>query len=244
MLTYGLIGKNISYSFSQAYFTQKFNDLHLDKHQYLNFDLQDVKLLKSVLKKYKNIKGLNVTIPYKQAILPYLDSITDDAKQIGAVNTIKITDDKLIGYNTDAYGFEMSLKSVCNETGGLALILGSGGASKAVNYVLSKLGFEVIFVSRTLKNKQTITYKDLTKKVIEKTKLIINCTPLGTYPKVDTLPNIPYQYLHKNQILFDLVYNPPQTQFLTRGLAKGTLIKNGYDMLVFQAEKSWKIWNS
>lgn len=242
--TYGLLGKNISYSFSKKYFTQKFKDLKLDNCQYLNFDLQNINQLSEVLEKQKNLKGFNITIPYKQVIFPFLDSLSDEAKSIGAVNTVKVENGKLIGYNTDVFGFEESLLSVCDEKGGLALILGTGGASMAVNYVLLKRGFKVIFVSRKPKNNSEISYDDLTEDLIAKTKLIVNCTPLGTHPYTETFPDIPYQYLHKNQVLFDLVYNPPQTTFLSKGLEKGTIIKNGYDMLVFQAEKSWEIWHS
>ncbi|MCF6213139.1 MAG: shikimate dehydrogenase [Flavobacteriaceae bacterium] len=241
---YGLLGKNISYSFSKTYFTQKFKDLHLENCSYLNFDLQEINQLQAVLNKNKNLKGLNVTIPYKQDIIPYLDSISDEAKHVGAVNTVKIVEGKLAGYNTDIFGFETSLKLVCNETNGLALILGTGGASKAVHFVLQKLGYDVIFISRKAKGNNILSYANLTKDSITSAKLIVNCTPLGTFPKVDEFPNIPYQFLHRNQLLFDLVYNPPLTQFLIKGQKKGTLIKNGYDMLTFQAEKSWALWNS
>lgn len=242
--TYGLLGKNISYSFSKKYFTQKFKDLKLDNYQYLNFDLKDINQLSDVIKSQKNLKGFNITIPYKKAIFPYLDSLSDEAKSISAVNTVKIENGKLIGYNTDAFGFEKSLLSVCDEKEGLALILGTGGASMAVNYVLLKRGFKVVFVSRKPKNNSEISYDNLTEDLIGKAKLIVNCTPLGTHPNTDSFPDIPYQYLHKNQVLFDLVYNPPQSTFLSKGLEKGTGIKNGYDMLVFQAEKSWEIWHS
>jgi len=242
--TYGLLGKNISYSFSKKYFTKKFKDLKLNNYQYLNFDLQDINQLPEILKRQKSLKGFNITIPYKKAILPFLDSLSDEAKSIGAVNTVKIENGKLIGYNTDVFGFEKSLLSVCEEKNGLALILGTGGASMAVNYVLLKRGFKVVYVSRNPKNTSEISYDNLTEDLIGKAKLIVNCTPLGTHPNTDSFPDIPYQYLHKNQVLFDLVYNPSQTIFLSKGLERGTVIKNGYDMLVFQAEKSWEIWHS
>jgi shikimate dehydrogenase len=242
--TYGLLGKNISYSFSKKYFTQKFKDLKRDNCQYLNFDLQDINQLPKLLKKQKNLKGFNITIPYKKAIFPFLERLSDEAKAIGAVNTVKIENGKLIGFNTDAFGFEKSLLSVCDEKGGLALILGTGGASMAVNYVLLKRGFKVVFVSRKPKNNSEISYDNLTEELMSKAKLIVNCTPLGTHPKTESSPDIPYQYLHKNQVLFDLVYNPSQTIFLSKGLERGAHIKNGYDMLVFQAEKSWEIWHS
>lgn len=243
-MTYGLIGKNISYSFSKAYFTQKFKDLNLENCQYLNFDLDDISSFKALFNLHKNISGLNVTIPYKQEIMPFLDGLSEEAQQIGAVNTIKIENGKLIGYNTDAYGFEQSLKSVITKTDEKALILGWGGASKAVKFVLLKLGFEVTIVSRNNTNDEFLTYKQLTKELIEQTKLIVNCTPLGTFPRVDNCPDIPYQYLNKSHVLFDLIYNPAETKFLQSGKECGAKIKNGADMLKFQAEKAWEIWNA
>ncbi len=241
---YGLIGKNISYSFSKTYFTQKFKDLNLDNYQYLNFDLKDISEFRNLLKLHKNIKGFNITIPYKQDIMPFLDGLSEEAQKIGAVNTIKIENGKLIGYNTDAYGFEQTLKLVITKTDEKALILGWGGASKAVKFVLTKLGFDVVVVSRTPTNEAFITYNQLTKSLIEQTKLIVNCTPLGTFPRIDDCPDIPYQYLNNTHILFDLIYNPPETKFLQYGKKCGSKIKNGFDMLKFQAEKSWKIWNA
>jgi len=243
-LTYGLIGKNISYSFSKKYFLGKFKELNKNDCEYLNFDLHEISELKKIFKFHKKIKGLNVTIPYKQEIIPFLDDISAEAKKIGAVNTIKIKNDKLIGFNTDVYGFEKSLTSIIKPSKELAIILGWGGASKAVKHVLDKFGFKVIIISRKPNNNQALAYHQLSKELIKETKLIVNCTPLGTFPKVNDCPKIPYQFLNKQHTLFDLIYNPPITKFLENGLEKGAKIKNGADMLKFQAEKSWEIWNS
>ena len=242
-LTYGLIGKNISYSFSKKYFSGKFKKLKKNNCEYVNFDLDNVAEFKSIFKLNKNIKGLNVTIPYKQAIIPYLDEISTEAKKIGAINTIKIENGKLKGFNTDVYGFQKSLKSIVEPLNYNALILGWGGAAKGINFVLENFGFKIKIVSRKPVKAGMLRYNDLNKEIINKTKLIVNCTPLGTFPKINECPKIPYQYLNRNHILFDLIYNPPITKFLEEGLKKGATIKNGSDMLTFQAEKSWEIWN-
>jgi len=242
---YGLLGKNISYSFSKKYFTDKFKKLNRNDCEYLNFDLNNISEFKSIFENNKKIKGLNVTIPYKQAIIPYLDNISNEARQIGAVNTIKIHKNKLIGFNTDIYGFKKSLKNILEKPNNdYALILGWGGAAKGVKYVLNNMGLNVKIVSRKPYNDDMLSYNELNKKLINKTKLIVNCTPLGTFPKIDEYPKIPYQYLNSNHILFDLIYNPPITKFLKKGLTKGTVIKNGLEMLEYQAEKSWEIWNT
>ncbi len=242
--TYGLLGKNISYSFSKKYFTDKFKKLNKRNCEYLNFDLTNIADFKSIFECNKNIKGLNVTIPYKQTIIPYLDDISAEARQIGAVNTIKIKNNKLIGFNTDIYGFEKSLKTVFNPVNKNTLILGWGGAAKSIKYVLDNLGCKVKIVTRKPLNNNMLSYNELTEKLLKKVKLIVNCTPLGTYPKVDEFPKIPYQYLNANHILFDLIYNPQKTKFLEKGLKKGAVVKNGLEMLKFQAEKSWEIWNA
>jgi len=243
-LTYGLIGKNISYSFSKSYFSDKFKKLNRDDCEYLNFDLENIADFKSIFNSDKNIKGLNVTIPYKQAIIPFLDNISKEAKEIGAVNTIKIENGKLLGYNTDVFGFKKSLLSVIKPANELTLILGWGGAAKGIKYVLKELGFKVKIVSRKPINEDMLMYSELNKKLLKKVKLIVNCTPLGTFPKIEECPKIPYQYINKNHILFDLIYNPPITKFLNKGFNNGATIKNGLDMLKFQAERSWEIWNS
>lgn len=242
-IRFGLIGKDIDYSFSRSYFTEKFKNLKLDDYSYENFDFQDINELKSILEKEKNIKGFNVTIPYKQDVFPFLFDVDDTAKEIGAVNTIKFTDKGLKGFNTDYYGFQKSIEPAIKKHHTHALILGTGGASKAIAFVLKKLDLSYTFVSRTAKENQ-FTYADLNKTIIEKHTVIVNCTPLGTYPDITDKPDIPYEYLSDKHLLFDLIYNPIKTAFLLEGEKRGAQIKNGDKMLELQAEKSWEIWNS
>ncbi|MFN3136752.1 MAG: shikimate dehydrogenase family protein [Allomuricauda sp.] len=241
MNRYGLLGRNISYSFSQGYFTQKFKDLGLQDHSYENFDIQQIDDIKKVLAQ-KNVKGLNVTIPYKQEVLPYLDELDPKAAQIGAVNTIQFTGKGLKGFNTDAFGFRTSLEPFLKAHHTKALILGTGGASKAVRFVLNELGIESTYVSRSNKEGQ-YTYDDLNGDIIRENTLIINCTPLGTYPKTEDKPDIPYEFIGTDHLLYDLIYNPEKTSFLAAGEARGAQISNGLNMLEQQAEKAWEIWN-
>lgn len=240
---FGLIGKDIEYSFSRNYFTHKFKNLGLTNYVYVNFDYQNIEEFKTTLKNNSNIKGCNVTIPYKESIIPFLTSLDAKAKAIGAVNTIKFTENGLIGYNTDAYGFKKSIEPHLKKHHTKALILGTGGASKAVKYVLEELGIVCTYVSRTAKENQ-FTYTDLNKNKIEEHSVIVNCSPLGTHPNVTEKPAIPYEYLTKNHLLFDLIYNPEKTAFLSAGQAQGAAISNGQHMLEHQAEESWRIWNS
>lgn len=242
MNRYGLLGKNISYSFSQGYFTQKFKDLGLMDHSYENFDLQKIEEVKDVLKQ-EDIRGLNVTIPYKQEIIPFLDELDPKAKQIGAVNTIQFSKKGLIGFNTDAYGFQKSLEPYLKPHHTKALILGTGGASKAVQYVLNELGIKNTYVSRSKKDGQ-YTYDGLDQHIIEENTLIINCTPLGTFPNIHDKPEIPYDHIGKQHLLYDLIYNPEKTSFLSMGESKGASVCNGLKMLEQQAEKAWEIWNN
>ena len=243
---YALLGKNIEYSFSRNYFSEKFKTLGYTNHKYINFDLQHIDDLAAELEKNKEvISGVNVTIPYKQEVMQYLNSIDEDAENIGAVNTLKFLKDGTIkGFNTDYYGFKNSIKPLMKNHHTKALILGSGGASKAIAYAFEKMGVEYKFVSRSKKSNEVLTYDELTKEIIEEYTIIIDSTPLGTYPEVDTCPNIPYQHLSENHLLYDLTYNPEITKFLKLGKDKGAQIKNGYQMLELQAEKSWEIWNS
>ena len=241
---YGLVGKDISYSFSQQYFSKKFETLNLKDHLYQNFDISSCDNFADIIAKTENLKGLNVTIPYKEEVLEYLDEIDDEAKIIGAVNTIKILgNNKLKGFNTDVYGFEASLTPLLHKSHKKALVLGTGGASKAVNFVLSKLDIEVLFVSRNPKSQHEISYNDLTESIITSYTVIVNCTPIGTHPAVDECPNIPYQFITSNHLLYDLIYNPSKTVFLKKGLEKKAQVSNGFKMLELQAEKSWEIWN-
>lgn len=243
---FGLLGKNISYSFSKKYFTQKFSELKLDHCTYVNFDIPAIDDLPLVLdNNIENLKGLNVTIPYKEAVIKYLDEIDGAAEEIGAVNTIKILDGfRLKGYNTDVYGFKNSLKPLLKSNAYHALILGTGGASKAVSYVLDTLQIPYKFVSRNPQNVQSISYREIDELLLSKYHLIINCTPVGTYPKIDSAPDLPYHYLTDRHILYDLIYNPAMSSFLQKGKDAGAVIKNGEEMLQLQAEKSWEIWQS
>ena len=242
---FGLLGKNISYSFSRGYFTKKFEKLGFTNHKYVNFDIQNIEEFPSIIKENKkNLKGMNVTIPYKEEVMQYLDKLDKTAKKIGAVNTIKLTKKgNLKGYNSDVVGFENSIFPFIKKHHKRALILGTGGASKAIAYALKKNGIKFKFVSRNPKNKKEISYQDLTQKVIEKHQIIINSTPVGTSPNIENSPNIPYKFITKNHLLYDLIYNPKVTAFLSKGKEQGATIKNGYEMLELQAEESWRIWN-
>lgn len=242
---FGLLGRNISYSFSKGHFQEKFQKESLKNHEYTNFDIQDFKDFPKVIQQYRNeLRGMNVTIPYKEDVFKYLKKIDKTAQKIGAVNTIKITKKgNLKGYNTDVYGFTNSLKPLLEKHHQKALILGTGGASKAIAFALKQLGITFKFVSRNPKTKKEISYDALSEKRLKTHHIIINCTPIGTFPAIDSAPNIPYQYLSENHLLFDLIYNPAETAFLSNGKRKGATIKNGLEMLELQAKKSWEIWN-
>jgi shikimate dehydrogenase len=241
--SFGLIGKNISYSFSKTYFNSKFASLNLPGYSYENFDIPNLEEFPSIITRNNTLRGLNVTIPYKEEIIPYLDSLDKKAKRIGAVNTIKFTKEGLKGYNTDVYGFKKSIQPFLKESHKKALILGTGGASKAVAFVLKELGISFKYVSRNPIGDQ-IGYSELNKKIISTHTVLINCTPLGTFPDTAAKPDIPYEFLTSNHLLFDLIYNPEKTAFLLSGEHKGAIICNGAKMLELQAEKAWQIWNS
>jgi shikimate dehydrogenase len=243
MILFGLIGKTLSHSFSKAYFTKKFEKLCLKDYSYENFELQNIDQIKILIKAHPNLKGLNITVPYKEDVIPYLASIDPIVKKTGACNCIKIEDDKLIGFNTDVYGFSSSLQKQLTSNHTKALVLGTGGASKAVQYSLQQMQILFKLVSRKKQN-NVLVYDDLTKDIILEHKIIINTTPLGMYPDTKSFPSIPYQYLNKEHLLFDLIYNPAKTHFLQMGEERGATIINGYEMLVLQAEESWRIWNS
>lgn len=239
---YGLIGKNIDYSFSRAYFNEKFKLNKIDA-KYVNFDLDSLDDLATILKQETQLKGLNVTIPYKEEIISFLDELDPHAEAIGAVNCIRVESGKLKGYNTDYIGFRDALIPLLEKHHKKALILGSGGAAKAVQYALDELGIEHKTVSRTKTDKTNLTYEDLDKTQLKAHKIIINTTPLGTYPNVDSYPNLAYEHLDEQHILYDLTYNPEITKFLAFGQKQATKTINGYQMLVNQAEEAWKIWS-
>jgi shikimate dehydrogenase len=240
---FGLIGKDISYSFSKKYFTEKFSKELFDDCTYENFDIPTIEEFPNVLKENPDLKGLNVTIPYKEAIIPFLDTMSDKAFRIGAVNVIRFTKKgNLKGYNSDWYGFKKSLEPLLQPHHKKALILGTGGASKAVAFALDKLGIFYTFVSREA-TENAIDYNRINTTTFDNFQIIINCTPLGTSPNTKEFPPIPYEFFTEKHIAFDLIYNPEETQFLKKAKKKGATIKNGHEMLVFQAEKAWTIWN-
>jgi shikimate dehydrogenase len=241
---FGLLGKDISYSFSRGYFTDKFEKSDLKKHKYVNFDIKNIKEFPSLIIENQDIKGMNVTIPYKEEVMSFLNKLDETADKIGAVNTIKFTKrGDLKGYNTDVVGFEKSISPFLKKHHKRALILGTGGASKAIAYALKKNKIKFKFVSRNPEGKKEIAYSDIDKDILQKYHIIINCTPLGTFPEILKCPNIPYEYLTKKHLLYDLIYNPEVTAFLKNGKEKGAIIKNGLEMLQIQAEESWRIWN-
>jgi shikimate dehydrogenase len=239
---YGLVGKNISYSFSSAYFQTKFEKESIEQAEYVNFDIQTIADFPLLLANNANLKGLNITIPYKEKVFQYLDYIDTNAKEIGAVNTIKILNNfELKGYNTDIYGFELALKLKLKKQHKKALILGTGGAAKAVKYVLNKLKISFLEVSRNPKEKQ-IAYTAIDEDLLTAYTLVINTTPLGTFPAISLAPAIPYEFISAKHYLFDLVYNPAKTLFLKNGEKQGATIQNGLKMLELQAEKAWELW--
>ncbi|WP_264563680.1 shikimate dehydrogenase family protein [Flavobacterium sp. N3904] len=240
---FGLLGRNINYSFSKGYFTEKFSKEHFEGCSYENFDIPDINYFTELRKNNTDLNGLNVTIPYKEVIIPFLDKLSKNAVQIGAVNTVRFTKKgKLKGYNTDHYGFKKSLEPLLKPHHKKALILGTGGASKGVAFALDQLEIAYTFVSREAKE-NAIDYSRINATTFDNYQIIINCTPVGTSPNVDLFPLIPYEFFTEKHIAYDLIYNPAETQFLTKAKAKGAVIKNGLDMLIFQAEKAWSIWN-
>jgi len=240
---FGLLGRNISYSFSKKYFTDKFNNENFVGCTYENFDIPEITAFPEVIKNISDLKGLNVTIPYKETVIPFLDKLSKKAELIGAVNTIKITKKgKWKGYNTDYYGFKKSLEPLLQPHHKKALILGTGGASKGVAFALDELDITYTFVSREAKE-NGIDYDRINATTFDNYQIIINATPVGTSPNVDAFPLLPYEFFTEKHIAYDLIYNPAETQFLKKAKHQGAQIKNGLDMLIFQAEKAWKIWN-
>jgi shikimate dehydrogenase len=240
---FGLLGKNISYSFSKKYFKEKFDLGNLVEYTYENFELQNIEEFPNLIANNPDLIGLNVTIPYKETIIPYLNKLSKNAAQIGAVNVIRSTKKaKLKGHNSDYYGFMKSLKPLLQPHHKKALILGTGGAAKAVSFALDKLGILYTFVTRDEKEGM-IDYNRINATTFDNYHIIINCTPVGTAPNTKEFPPIPYNFFTEKHIAFDLIYNPVETQFLKKAKKNGAVTKNGYEMLVLQAEKAWKIWN-
>ena len=246
MNTYALIGKNIDYSFSRQYFTEKFKREGIADCQYINFDIQSLDELPALLASTPNVKGMNVTIPYKEQIIPYLDEVTPEATTIGAVNVVKITHQGsktiLKGFNSDVVGFTQSIEPLLERVHKKALILGTGGSAKAIAFGLESLGLEVLFVSRT-PQVNAITYNEVTEATIKEYKVIVNCTPLGMYPNSDSYPELPYEAMDSSHLLYDLIYNPNETTFMKKGASQGATVKNGLEMLLLQAFVSWEYWH-
>ena len=245
---YGLIGYPLTHSFSQRYFNEKFNSEKIDA-VYLNFQLSDIGELMEMLAEHPRLQGFNVTLPYKEQVIPYLDAIDPKAKEIGAVNVVKVThlaggDIRLKGFNSDYIGFLDSLVPLLGKGDHSALVLGTGGASKAVRVALQSIGVKVAMVSRTMKPGVTYTYDQLTQEVMDSHDIIVNTTPLGMYPHAEECPPIPYDYITPRHILYDLIYNPDVTKFMKRGAERGAKTKNGLEMLLLQAFESWRIWKS
>ena len=246
MQKYGLIGFPLKHSFSIEYFNEKFVAEKIDA-EYVNFEIPDIKDFPEVVEENPDLCGLNVTIPYKEQVIPYLNRLSPNAQRIGAINVIKIIRQKnkviLEGHNSDIVGFAQSIKPLLKPYHEKALILGTGGASKAVYHGLRDFGCECHFVSRTGKN-GAYRYEELTPEIMAEHKVIVNCTPVGMYPKVDFCPDIPYQELTPQHLLYDLLYNPDETLFMKKGKAQHAVVKNGLEMLLLQAFISWNIWNS
>ena len=243
---YGLIGYPLGHSFSISYFNQKFADEGINA-RYLNFEIPSIDELPEVIAKHPELRGLNVTIPYKEKVMDFLDSISPEARAIGAVNVIRVTHEGkktiLKGFNSDVIGFTQSIEPMLDKKWHKkALILGTGGASKAINYGLKALGLETVFVSR-YERPETIQYDKITPEVIKEYNVIVNCTPLGMYPHTDECPNLPYEAMDNHTILYDLIYNPDQTLFMRKGTEQGADVKNGLEMLLLQAFASWEFWN-
>ncbi len=243
MRLFGLIGYPLGHSFSKKYFTEKFEREGITDCRYELFPIPEISQLEILISDHPELKGLNVTIPYKQQVFSYLSSKENIPGGLDACNCIRIEDGKLSGYNTDVVGFEQSFLKLKQPHHTRALVLGNGGAASAVVYVLKKLGMHYQIVSRRLHTDSDLTYNDITLAVLKDFPVIINTTPLGTYPKVDECPLLPYEAITNDHYLFDLVYNPAKTLFLQKGEERGAVIQNGYDMLVLQAEEGWRIWN-
>jgi shikimate dehydrogenase len=241
MKNYGLVGQSLAHSFSKSFFEKFFKEHELEA-AYDNIELSCIDEVKSILK--KNYSGLNVTIPYKESIIPFIDELSEDARVIGAVNTVQFKGGKTIGHNTDAFGFHQSVKPFLSNQHERAIILGTGGASKAVEFALKSIGVDVVFISRNPTKENEFSYNEMNSHMLSACKMIVNCTPVGTFPNVEEEINLPYEFLTENHLVVDLVYNPPKTTLLIKAEQQGAIIVNGYSMLKEQALKAWSIWNS
>ncbi len=241
MKKYGLLGRSLQHSFSKSFFEKLFREQSIDA-RYENLEIETIDECTSIFE--DEFSGLNVTIPYKEQIIPFLDELSSEAEKIGAVNTVQFKQGKRIGHNTDAYGFHNSIKPFLTNQHERALIFGTGGASKAIEFVLKSLGVEVIFISRMPISDNHFGYEEVNKNMIYACKLLINCTPVGTFPSVDEVIELPYETLTKDHLVVDLVYNPAKTKFLEQAELQGAMILNGESMLRHQALKAWEIWNS
>ncbi|MCU7548645.1 shikimate dehydrogenase [Chitinophagaceae bacterium LB-8] len=243
MKLFGLLGKTLKHSFSKSYFSKKFAEENRADFKYENFELESINQLPALLDLHPDLCGLNVTIPYKEEVIPFLHVQNDVVQKIKACNCIKIREGKLFGFNTDVIGFKQSLEKGLKPHHQKALILGTGGAAKAVQYALELLDIDFTIVSRT-KKEGILSYKELNEEIMQEHLLIINTSPVGMFPNVNEAPQIPYEFITPNHYLFDLIYNPEKTLFLQKGEERGAFIANGHEMLVLQAEESWRIWNT
>lgn len=242
MPEFGLVGKTLGHSFSKQYFEDKFSNEGLD-HQFRNFELPVIEEIQDVFS-IPDLKGLSVTIPYKEQIIPFLDSLSEEAEVIGAVNCVSFQNGKKTGYNTDAFGFHQLIKPFLTNEHERAMILGTGGASKAVTYVLKKIGLDVIWISRNPVKEKEFSYEAINEHMLKACKVVVNCTPIGTFPEVDACVPFPFEHLTEAHLCIDLIYNPEETRFLRQSKQHGATTMNGLSMLKEQANKAWEIWNS
>lgn len=238
---YGIIGNPLGHSFSKGFFTEKFAREGIDA-EYLNFQIPEIGKLTEVLQENPELRGINVTLPYKTEVIPFLDELSNEAREIGAVNVVQIRNGHLKGFNSDIIGFTRSIQPLLKPHHRKALILGTGGASRAIRVGLNRLGLEWKYVSRTPRERM-ITYEDITAETLREYEVIVNCSPVGMFPKVDECPAIPYEFLTQDNLLYDLVYNPENTLFMKKGALQGAVVKNGLEMLHLQAIASWEFWN-
>lgn len=246
METYGLVGYPLGHSFSRNFFNEKFSNEHIDA-EYVNFEIPSINLFPDIIAKNPGLRGLNVTIPYKEKVIPYLDELSEEARAIGAVNVIRVGHrhgtPHLKGFNSDVIGFTRSLEPLLRPWHRKALILGTGGASKAVLYGLKKFGIETMHVSRTPREGM-LSYPQLTPQIMDEYTVIVNCSPVGMYPHTEECPDIPYEYADARHLLFDLIYNPEETMFMRKGRERGATVKNGLEMLMLQARAGWDFWHN